>query len=231
MEANIKKVLYSLIDEEYKKQQDNGYPANARPILGVPVAALCEMAREYACRKDWQEVASTLTDKTFEETLLQILITGYACQSFETAKERFLQFLQEIDSEKLCDAACLAFRTAIEYPHETLEWVGLLLHEHNCYKQRFAIVILLDYFVTSDYIDQALSLYALISPTSKTVGQALAWGYLVCFLGFGTKTIASLTLSEHSRELRTYIIDYMLQSHRLSESQQQTLLSLKSQIL
>ncbi|HCE47591.1 MAG TPA: hypothetical protein DEQ84_02800 [Prevotellaceae bacterium] len=230
MEVNVKKVLYSLIDEEYKKQQASSYPANARPILGVPVAALCEMAREYACRKDWQEIVSSLTDKTFEEALLQVLITGYTTQSFETAQKHFSEFLPKIDSDKLCDATCLAFRTAIEYPNETLEWVEKLLHEHDSYKQRFAIVILLDHFVTSDYIDRVLSLYASVSPLSETSMQALAWGYLVCFLGFGTKTIASLASSGHSREQQTYIIDYMLSSPRLSESQRQALHSLKSHI-
>lgn len=230
MEANIKKVLYSLIDEEYKKQQANGYPANAREILGVPVADLCEMAREYACRKDWQEIVSSLTDKTFEEALLQVLITGTTTQSFETAQKHFSEFLPKIDSDKLCDAACLAFRTAIEHPHETLEWVEKLLHEHDSYKQRFAIVILLDYFVTSDYIDRVLSLYATVNPSSETSMQALAWGYLVCFLGFETKTISSLASSDHSRELQTYIINYMLSSPRLSESQRQALHSLKSHI-
>lgn len=230
MEINIKKELYTLADGEYRNQQAKDYPSHARPLLGVPIAALCEMAREYACRKDWQEIVNSLTDDSFEEVLLQVLITGYTAQSFETAKKHFSEFLPKINSDKLCDAACLAFRTAIEYPYETLKWIENLLQEHDCYKQRFAIVLLLDYFVTSDYIDRVLSLYASVRPSYETSVQALAWGYLVCFLGFGTKTITSLASSHHSRELQTYIINYMMQSNRLSESQRQTLHSLKTQI-
>ncbi len=230
MEINIKKELYPLIDEEYRNQQSKDYPSHARPLLGVPIAALCEMAREYACRKDWQTiVANDLSDETFEETLLQVLIAGYTNQDFETAQKRILDFLPKIDSDKLCDAACLAFRTAIEYPDETLDWVESLLKSHEGYGQRFAIVILLDYFVTSDHIDRILALYATTLPYSETAMQALAWGYLVCFLGFGTKTITSLSSSGHSREQQIYILDYMLRSPRLAEDQRQALLSIKSQ--
>lgn len=229
MDTSIKEELYSLIDEEYREQQKKDYPADARQLLGIPIATLCETAREYACRKDWQEIVdSELTDATFEEVLLQVLIAGYANQNFEEAKTRIMAILPKIDSNQLCDAICLAFRTAIEYPEETLSLVEELLKVQEGYEQRFAIVLLLDYFVNSDYIDKTLTLYAAILPESPIVMQALSWGYLVCFLGFEAKTLTALNTSPIPQELRNHIADYILQSPRLTENQRQNILTLKS---
>lgn len=221
MEENIQKELNALVDADYKEKFLDTYPEGARRVIGVPNNPLHELAREYAHRRNWREVVDTqLAGGSFEEELLQALIVGTAEQDADAALEWFAGFLPCIDSRQLCDAVCLAFHTAIEYPEKTLDFIRPLLYQTDCeFSQRFAIVTLLDYFVTIDYIDSTLSLYAATRPFSRLSQEALAWGYEVCFLTFQQKTVYALRESTLSYNYYNSIIDRISHSPRINEVQ------------
>lgn len=228
MEENIRKQLNALIDTDYKTRLLKDYPAEARPVMGVPFNSLREFSLEFVGRKDWREfVQEQLSEDTFEEMLLQALIVGTAKSSSKEALEWFAQYLLKIDSPQLCDASCLAFHPAIEYPEETLNFIHPYLESSEDFEQRFAIVTLLDYFVTTDSIDRTLSLFGDIRPTTRYAQDALAWGYEVCFLTFQQKTVYALRISNLSYNYFNSIIDRIQNSPRISEPQRKIVADLR----
>jgi hypothetical protein len=220
MEENIRKELDALVDTDYKTRLMNGYPSEARTVIGVPFSTLREFSREFIVRKDWKNVVDTqLGDDTFEGMLLQALITGAAKNSCSETLKWFANYLPKIDSRQLCDASCLAFHTAIDHPEETLLFIRPYLDHAEGFLQRFAIITLLDYFVTTDYIDRTLQFYATVRPATRIAQDALSWAYEVCFLAFQQKTVYALRESTLSYNYFNSIIDRILKSPRISEPQ------------
>jgi len=220
MKEMIKKELNALVDTEYKARLLQDYPAEGRPVIGVPFNRLREFSLEFVGRKDWREIVDKqLSEETFEEMVLQALIIGVAKNKIRETLAWFAEYLQKIDTCQLCDASCLAFHPAVEYPEETLDFIRPYLESPEGFEQRFAIVTLLDHFITLDAIDQTLALFADIRPATRYAQEALAWGYEVCFLTFQQKTIYALRKSNLSYNYFNSILDRIQKSPRISESQ------------
>ena len=217
-DPTLQSQLYRLMDAEYKEQLLAHYPADARPVIGVPLSNLFEMAREHAGVRDREAlVKRELTDQTYDEVLLKAWILGSNYASFDDATRLLERFLAKMDSPQLCDAICLAFRIAIEYPNETLDLI----------EQRYALVTLLDYYVNSDHIDRLLRLLAAVETLTPQAEDALAWAYQTCFLGFQQKTFFALRALKMEKESFNRMLDRILTCTRFNETQQQVLLTLR----
>ena len=218
MDDSILQELRELVDEDYRKQFLKDYPQQARPVLGVPPGNLHELAREKVCNKDWRKIVDKeLSGQTFEEVLLGALIVGFSQLEEAEALKRMAFFMKEIDSEKLCDAICLAFHVVLAYPDATLTFLKPYINSREGFKPRFAIVILLDYYVTSDVIDKVLELYAQVTPFSTSALSALAWGYQVCFLAYPYKTHDALPTSSLSDENFQLVLNHIASSPRITQ--------------
>lgn len=169
------------------------YPTTARPVIGVPFSYLSSLGREWARRKDWRDIVDgVLSDTTYEEVLLQAFTFGNASTDAKEAFERIRLHLEKIDSRMLCDASCLAYHAAQTWPDKMLDFLNPYLKADNDFGQRFAIVTLLDYFTTSDYIRETLKRFASVQPHNPYAVDALQWGYMVCFQAYPYKTAATL---------------------------------------
>lgn len=211
----IIKELSEHIDPDYRAKVLRDYPASARPILGVPLNYLSSMARSMACRKDWRTIVDTeLTDESYEEVLLQALTVGNAPVEADEAFEHARQYIPKIDSRSLCDASCLAFHIATTHPEQTLDFLKPYLNADDAFGQRFAIVTLLDYFTTSDYIHNTLKLYTHARPNNADAADAIEWGYMVCFQSYPYKTTTALQQSGLPAKSVNAIVDRIVASPR-----------------
>lgn len=228
-DPTLQSQLYRLMDAEYKEQLLAHYPADARPVIGVPLSNLFEMARENAGVRDREAlVKRELTDQTYDEVLLKAWILGSNYASFDDATRLLERFLAKMDSPQLCDAICLAFRIAIEYPNETLDLIERrYLNSEKGFEQRYALVTLLDYYVNSDHIDRLLRLLAAVETLTPQAEDALAWAYQTCFLGFQQKTFFALRALKVEKESFNRMLDRILTCTRFNETQQQVLLTLR----
>jgi hypothetical protein len=203
------------VDPNYRAKVLRDYPASARPVLGVPLNYLSSMARSLACRKDWRDVvAHVLSDDSYEEVLLQALTVGNAPVEAEEAFEHTRQYIPKIDSRSLCDASCLAFHAASTAPEKTLQFLKPYLTADDDFGQRFAIVTLLDFFTTSDYIHQTLKIYTHLKPNNANAVDALQWGFMVCFQSYPYKTTTALQQSGLPADDVNAIIDRIVASPR-----------------
>ena len=226
-EDNLQQTLFSLIDTDYLAQVGQTYPMGARKLMGIPLSDLRSLARDYTGTKNWKQIVDTqLSDNTFEETLLKIIIYSSAHLSFEELQKRLTAFLPLIDSQMLCDTACLAFRIAVEYPDATLHLLDTYLQSPQPFTQRFALVTLLDYYVNSDYIDHTLIRYAQVHPDHPYVQDALEWGYMVCYMGFPDKTLEALRQSTLPKNACQSVIQRILLSPRINDNLKRQLSSI-----
>lgn len=205
------------------------YPATARSVIGVPFSYLSSLGREWARRKDWRDIVdSVLSDSTYEEVLLQAFTFGNASTDAKEAFRRIRLHLEKLDSRMLCDASCLAFHAAQTWPEKMLEFLTPYLKADDDFGQRFAIVTLLDYFTTSDYIRDTLKLYASVKPQNAYAVDALQWGYMVCFQAYPYKTAATLRQAGLNGEEMKALVKRIVSSPRTNILSRQLALELCS---
>lgn len=218
MEQDIFHEITNLVDEDYRTRFMADYPRNARKVLGVPQPRLRELAFDYAFGPDWRTIVDeVLTDATFEEMLLKAYIIGTARTTSAESFERATRYISKIDSSQLCDAACLAFRFAVEFPDETLQFLHSYLNSQEPFAQRFALVLILDYFVKDDFIEKTLDCYHEVVPHSPEATDALAWGYSIFMLGFPKRTLKALGRSELADEPFEAVLNRIESSPRIFE--------------
>lgn len=223
----ILKVLTELSDATYaEKLKLQSSTDSLRKIIGVPTKELTEVARELVCRNDWRSIVKKLPDDYYETTLLQAFIYLRGENNNTKRIEWLRSFVEKIDSIALCDNTCLAYITARTCPEETLLFVKECLNSTREMTIRFAIVMLLDYFTTSDYADTTLELYNRIDTSHSPIcRKALAWGYSVCFMSFPKRTIEALKCRIPKDETNQIIQD-ILTLPRITNAAHETISSL-----
>ena len=95
------------------------------------------------------------------------------------------------------------------------------------YELRFAAVVLMQYYITEDYIDTVLDWYGKICVDAYYVKMAVAWGLSVCFVKFRDKTLAFLQNCDIDRFTYNKAIQKIRESYRVSEEDKEMLKEMK----
>ena len=226
---NVLEILGKNADSAFRENFVRNYPAEARPVIGINYNNVNELARMLSHEDNWKNLSDQLINgKTYEEFLLGVAILDNADIKAQEYFERITSLIPKIDSVKLCDAVCLSIRLGKEEPELMLDFLKPRLFSDNDMEQRFAIVMLLDYFVNTDYIDATLALFASVEVRGPLAKDALQWGYQVCFIAYPQKTFAVLDNLKIDHELMDSILDRIEDSKRLFPSDRLALQALRA---
>ena len=81
-------------------------------ILGVRLPRLREMAKQLA-EGDWRDYLLSACDDSYEETMLQGLVLGYAKGNLQEKRPYLQSFIPKINNRSVCDSTCSTLRLAI----------------------------------------------------------------------------------------------------------------------
>ena len=190
--------------------------AGVSNAYGVPLMALAELGREWSRRSDWQPLADSM-GTSYEERLLQAELYGSAAKADKKTFEWLQRFVSGIDSTPLCDATALACLFAVRQPDETLQFVSRMLPSEKPLTQRFAIMMLLDHYMTGDLLGATLELYDTVRPHSEPAEEALVKGYTAAFLNNPQRTHKALMQTSRPKEELSHLVNAMLASPRLTQ--------------
>lgn len=201
-----------------KKPGEEKPSGSAACVLGVRLPALHKLAKQLS-REDWRgnlEELLSVTEGSFEERMLLGFLIGNAkltqatagtAQSGQCAKrerrgqeaisleEQFAlicRFIPRIDNWSLCDSFCACLKFAREYPAETWNFLQPLLQSDEEYAIRFGLVMILNYFITEEYIDRLFPIFDEIGHEGYYVKMAVAWAISICYVRFPEKTMPYL---------------------------------------
>lgn len=191
MEAiGIRKQIFGLADEEYRKFQSKLCPGTGN-IVGVRLPLLRKLANEIA-RGDWRGFLENAESEYFEEVMLQGMVIGCADAETEERLSRIAAFVPKIDNWAVCDSFC----TGLKFTKKNMDtvWGHLQIHlsSEEEFEKRFGVVMLLNYYVESGYIDRVLALLDAVRHEGYYVKMAVAWAVSICYVRFPEKTAAFL---------------------------------------
>ena len=183
MNSDIKSRLFEMSDEKYRDFHSKLVP-ETKNILGIRMPKLRAYAKELAKNPD---VLAYQDDFYYEETLLRGMIIGYMKADVATRLKYIWEFVPKIDNWAVCDSFCSTLKFADKNQERVWEFIQPYADSEKEFEQRFCAVMLLDYFVNSEYIDKTLEMLCKINTEKYYSSMAVAWALAECFIKFREK--------------------------------------------
>ncbi len=188
--AEILKKLEEASDPKYQAFQARLLPG-ANVAYGVRVPQLRKMAKDIL-KQDWKKFLRIARDDSYEEQMLQGFVLALCPQEFEQKFAAFCRFTQRIKDWGVCDCTCAAFKEIKAHREEIFGTLEEMTRSTYEFSVRAALVVFLDYFADSVYIDRVLACIVSCRHSGYYAKMAAAWALSVLFLTDHTKTTAAI---------------------------------------
>lgn len=221
----IREKIFELADEKYKEFH-SGLCPNTNNIVGVRVPVLRNYSKELV-KGNFRNYLANAKDEYYEEVMLQGMVIGLAKMELEERLEYITKFVPKIDNWAVCDVSCAGFKFAKKYQSEVWKFLKPYLESNKEFEIRFGVVMLLDFYITEEYIDKVLEILNKIQYEGYYVKMAVAWAISVCYIKFPKETFK--LLQENSLDDFTYnkASQKIIESYRVSEEEKKTIRAMK----
>ena len=196
-------------------------------ILGVKVPELRKVAKELVASGEYKEF---ITKEHFyvEEVILHGLVLGYAKLTIDELITELEKFLPQADNWMVTDCTAGGLKAVGKnrdaFYLKCLEWLG----SDREYTVRFAVVVLLGYYLDDDFRKDIPALLARYDTDSYYINMAIAWYFSVALVKhydeviglFRTRAIVNPWVHNKS-------IQKAVESYRISDERKAYLKSLK----
>lgn len=228
MKEEIKEKLKELADEKYRQFHSKLCPGTEN-ILGIRIPVLRNYAKELVKQYPVKELLEKIGNEYYEEVMLQGMVIGLAKEDLNTILIWIEQFIPKIDNWAVCDTFCAGLKITKKYPSQMWEFIQKYLKSQKEFEIRFAVVMMLDYYITAEYIEKDIALLNQIKSDKYYVQMAVAWALSFGFIKFYDKTIAYFKSKTCDLDNFTYnkAIQKALESYRITPEQKDILRKMK----
>lgn len=225
---NIKEDLINLVDDKYKEFHSNLCPG-INNILGIRVPVLRDYAKKISRNNNLEELLKIIDNEYYEEIMLQGMLIGLEKNiSFEKLEQYIKEFVPKIDNWAICDNFCAGLKITKKYKKEMYELIKKYLKSNNEFEIRFAIVMILDYYVEGEYLEENFVIFDKIKLDKYYVKMAVAWAISICLIKYYNETFEYLK-NNKSLDTWTYnkAIQKAIESYRINNEQKEKLRKMK----
>jgi len=160
-------------------------------VLGVRLPRLRQLAKTIAL-EDWRGYLATADDEYFEETMLQGLVIGYVNTDPEERLSHIAAFIPKINNWSVCDSFCSGLKFTAKHPDRVWDFLQPYLRSPQEYELRFAVVMLLSFYINEQYIGCVLGQLDAVKHEGYYVKMAVAWALSICYIKLPDPTLAYL---------------------------------------
>lgn len=182
MRQTILEQLKDASEEEYRIFTSKLLPNNSN-ILGVRLPILRKLAKEIA-KDDWHSFLDTSGSGSeyFEEVMLQGMVIGYAKADIDEILKFTENFIPKIDNWSVCDSFCIGLKITLTNRDIVWGFIEKYLSSDKEFEVRFAVVMLIDYYIDKQHIHSVLDMLGNIRQDGYYVKMAVAWALSICFI-------------------------------------------------
>lgn len=217
MNCEIRSLLLSMADKAYGEFSSKLIP-ESKPLIGVRLPQLRRLAKEIAAG-DWRSYLASAADDYFEETMLQGMVIGCAKMALEERLGWIEKFVPKIDNWSLCDSFCAGLKFIDGCRKEMWGFIAPYLESGNEFDRRFALIVMLDFFVLPEYIDQVLERAVSVCLDDYYVKMGVAWLLSVCYVKFPELTMESIDKKLTDQDTCRKTFQKILESRRITPEQ------------
>lgn len=221
----IREKLFSLADEEYKKFHSSLCP-DTNNMIGIRVPVLRNVAKEIL-KDDWRKYLENAKDDYYEEVMLQGMVIGLSKMDLKERLEYVKKFVPKIDNWAVCDVTCAGFKFAKKYPKEIWDFLKTYLESDKEFEIRFGVVMLLDFYITEEYIEEVLKILNQTHHDGYYVKMAIAWAISICYIKFPKETFELLQKNELDTFTYNKALQKIIESYRVSKDDKEKIRKMK----
>ncbi len=182
--------LLGLAEPEYQRFMSALIPGTDN-ILGVRLPAIRKLARELL-KDNWREYFEQNRDIYYEETLLHGMTIGLLKEDIETVLSEANRYIPKITNWALCDTFCSGLKITKNHKERVWEFLMDYVNSSSPYDIRFAVVMMLDYFIDEEHTPELLRLFEKVKNDDYYVKMAVAWAISMCYVNLPEVTMPFL---------------------------------------
>lgn len=225
---DTKSELDKLADENYKKFNEKFCPDTNKELLGIRIPELRKLAKKIVKQDDWDLWLKSSSDKYFEEVILQGLVIAYSPLDFKEKLPLIKNFVPKIDSWAISDTFVPTLNLKDSDLNLAFEFIKPYFTSKNEFDVRFAVIVLLYYFIIDEYIEDVINILDKINHEGYYVKMAVAW----CLAEIGIKyneKLMNYLIEKNSLDDFTYnkTLQKMIESYRITNEQKDILRKMK----
>lgn len=222
----IRKKLEELADKKYQEFH-TGLCPNSNEIIGVRVPVLRNFAKEIVKEGKIEEYLENACDDSYEEILLQGMVLGLWKTSIKQFSKYLGKFIPKINSWAVCDISVAGLKITKKHKQYMWDYIQKYITSKQEYELRFAIVMLLDFYIEEEYIGEVLEILNNINHQGYYVKMAVAWTLQVAFVKFPKETMQLLENNKIENWTYNKALQKIIESYRIDEKTKQKIKSMK----
>ena len=221
----IREKLFELQDLKYKEFHSSLCP-NTYNIIGVRTPELRKLSKDIA-KGDIDKYLLNAKDDYYEEVLLQGMVIGLIKNDFEKVCYYLKSFIPKIYNWAICDMTVAGLKITKKYQKEMLEFLKPYLKSKEEFELRFAIVMLLDFYITDEYIDMTLKELNKVKHEAYYVKMAVSWAISIAYVKYPKKTM--MLLKNNNLDDFTYnkALQKIVESYRVDDKTKEKIRKMK----
>ena len=225
MREKIKKELIALSDNNYKEFSEK-IVSNTANILGVRAPVLKKYAKELLAEHEIEELIQNIDSEYHEEILLKGIIIGSE-KDPEKTKQYIKDYVPLINNWATCDSFCSNLKIIKKNKNDFWNFIQPYLKSNKTYEIRFGVVMLLDYYIEKERLEEIFEILKNIKSERYYVQMAVAWALSVCLVKYYDETYEFLKNNKLSNFVFLKTISKANDSYRLTKEQKEKLKKLK----
>lgn len=222
----VRKKLIDLADEKYRKFHCNLCPG-VENILGVRLPILREIAKNLSKDENYSNYLNIDETKYYEEIMIEGLIIGYLKIDNENRFKYIKEFIPKINNWAICDSFCNNLKFTKKNLSEVWDFILPYASSENEFDVRFAVVMMLNFYMIEDYIDQVLNTLNNIHHDGYYVKMAVAWAISFAYINFPEKTLVFLKNNNLDKFTYNKSLQKIIESNRVSSENKDLIKSMK----
>lgn len=201
----------------------------SKPILGVRIPDIRALAKQIA-KADFRGYLAKALDDTYEEICLQGFVIGYAKMDIEESLSYVEKFIPKISDWSVNDTFCATYKLAQKHRERVWEFLMQYKDSENEFEQRVVAVMLMDHFMTEDYIEKNFEVWDSLKHEGYYCKMGVAWAIATAYAKFPEQTHAFLQNNHLDDFTYNKAIQKMLESYRVSDEAKQILRTMKRKV-
>ncbi len=183
---NLRKRLEKEADKKYREFSASLIP-NIDNVLGVRTPILRKISKEVYKSGEYVELFGAKA-KYMEEIMLKGMVIGLFKKPADEVLTYIKDFVPLIDNWAVCDCFCCSLKMVKDNMQMVWDFLQPYFNSRQEYEIRFAYVMLLNYYLTDEYIDEVLKLVDKFKDDRYYARMAVAWLVSICYIKYPNKT-------------------------------------------
>ena len=226
MNQKIKEKLFTLADPKYQEFHSRLCPRTDN-IIGIRVPILRNYAKELANEYEIKELLEQIDNQYYEEIMLQGMLIGLEKEHLKIVQKHIQKLVPKIDNWAVCDVFCAGLKITKKHKNEMWDFIQKYLLSDKEFEIRFAVVMILDFFIEEHFIKRDLQIFDEIDCQAYYVQMAVAWAISICLIKFYDITIQYLENCNLDKFTYNKALQKAIESYRISDERKVILRSMK----